>query len=65
MKYFICVLKEYICPLLFYILQLNLKSYMDLLLIWGPMYPQKIIFPYFYPSCITARGQEMTKLIRS
>ena len=31
--------------LLFHIFQLNLKSYMDLLLIWGSIYPQKIILP--------------------
>ena len=37
---------SYICPLLFHILQLNLKCYMDLLLIWGSIYPQKIILPY-------------------
>ena len=30
----------YICPLLFHILQLNLKSYIDLLLIWGAIYPK-------------------------
>ena len=41
-------LKGYICPLLFHILQLNLKSYIDLLLIWGPIYPQKIILPIIY-----------------
>ena len=29
-------------------LGLNLKSYMDLLLIWGPIYPQNIILPIFY-----------------
>ena len=29
-------------------LELNLKSYMDLLLIWGPIYPQNIILPTFY-----------------
>ena len=34
-------LKGYICPLLFHILQLNLKIYMDLLLIWGAHLPQK------------------------
>ena len=33
------------CPLLFHILQLNLKSYMNLLLILGPIYPQNIILP--------------------
>ena len=29
-------------------LRLNLKSYMDLLLIWGPIYPQNIILPIFF-----------------
>ena len=27
---------------------LNLKSYMDLLLIWGVIYPQNIILPFFF-----------------
>ena len=48
----ICVLKGYICLLLFHILQLNLKSYMNLLLIWGPIYPQKIILPTFYTKIV-------------
>ena len=28
-------------------LELNLKSYMDILLIWGAIYPQNIILPFF------------------
>ena len=44
--------------LLFHILQLNLKSYMDLLLIWGPIYPQKIILPM-------KKGREMVPLCQN